>query len=414
MRAQRHIVYLIAGACFAALLALSLFSAPSLAQSKDDRKERKGSEQKREEPQREKSAARETSRGRTARREPVRERKERPARDRKDRKERSVPSRSEGSARDRSSGGERRANRDRSLPDRKSSSGERTTPERSSSDGSPSGGRRPPPREPREKDYDRSRDDDRAGTRPDTPVGPPRRRIPVDGSLIRKEAPEPDDRVRIIIEGWPSPPPWYPHRLVKRYIWERLPTYEPYLIHLPFGTIRPEGIEDEFLLLLGDLWRDGMRDALLVCIFQTYRAMDVDRFELFFGSNEEAIVYGSFTPNSFLALVPVESIYELMNDPRIRWIGEYKPYYKINSSVKLWEYDGAFVFSLEGDDEEFREDLESISLPPEYYDEEIGFYFVPAEGYDLEALSEFWWVAEVLQVVSDPDLVYGYNNKSYE
>jgi len=185
--------------------------------------------------------------------------------------------------------------------------------------------------------------------------------------------------------------------------------YNPYLIHLPFGIIEPRELEADFIDLLNELWRDRMRDALLVCIVQTYRSMDVDRFELFFRRDDEVAIYGSINPYSFLVLLPVRTVFELLEDPRIRWIGEYKPYYKINENVKLWDWDGALVFPLESDWDEFRDDLTEAGLAPDFYDEELGFYFVPAETYELEAIAEFWWVAEVLQVVSDPDLVYGYD-----
>jgi len=226
--------------------------------------------------------------------------------------------------------------------------------------------------------------------------------------------PVPGDRLRIITEGWFRPPPWHRHHVG---IWDRYPGFprgDRYLIHLPFGTIRPRGIAEEFLLLLDDLWNDGMEDALLVCIVQTYRPMDVDRLELFFDAEDDATVYGSFSDNSFLALLSVYSIYELLDDPRVRWFGEYEPRYKINRDARLWEYDGAFVFPLEGDRMECRDDLAGIHLVPEFYDEELGFYFVPAESWELEAISEFWWVAEVLRVVSDPALVYDYETRDSE
>ena len=72
------------------------------------------------------------------------------------------------------------------------------------------------------------------------------------------------------------------------------------------------------------------------------------------------------------------------------------------------------VFPLEGDRIECRDDLTGIYLVPEFYDEELGFYFVPADYWELEAISEFWWVAEVLRVVSDPALVYDYEIRDSE
>lgn len=411
MKAKRNILGVIALIGLSAALALCILSSASYAQSRDDKKDRTGGDRKREEPKREDNRDREPSRERTPDREPVRENRDEPARDGGDRTTREQPSRTD---RDRSSADERDSGRDRNASDGSRPTDKRTVPSRGSSDGRTLPARPRPPREPGGKDYDRSRGDDNAGpvnSRP--PLRPPRQNPFPDELVKKKSVPISDDRIRIIVEGWPYPPPWYPVFL-HRYIVDPGYHYDPYLINLPFGAIEPREMEEGFLVLLNELWYDGMQDALLVCIVQTYRSMDVDRFELFFRRDDDVTIYGSFTPYSFLVLLPVRTVFELLEDPRIRWIGEYKPYYKINENVKLWDWDGALVFPLESDRGEFRDDLIEAGLAPDFYDEELGFYFVPAESYELEAIAEFWWVAEVLQVVSDPDLVYDYNYRTYE
>jgi hypothetical protein len=427
MKTKRKILRALALAGCAAVLALFVLSDASSAQSKDKRKDRSGGDRKREEPKREERSKREPSRGGTTDRNKdgektdrpargggdrtSRENKDRPARGSGDKTSRERPDRDERTERDRPDAGGRGSDRGGTSgvtePDRK-----RPPTDRTPTDGTTLPVRRVPPRRPG-GGYDRSRGDDGTGASDNYPrVKPPRReRWPFDSSK-RKEIPIPDDRIRIIVEGWPYPPPWYPV-YTHKYIVDPGFTYNPYLIHLPFGTIEPRTVEEEFLLLLNDLYYDGMKDAQLVCIVQTYRSMDVDLFGLFFGPDEDVTVYGAFTRNSFLVSIPVYAVFELLDDPRIRWVGEYKPYYKINDSVKLWEWDGALVFSLEGDSEEFQGDLRDAGLPPDFYDEEVGYYFVPAESYELERLASFWWVAEVLEVVSDPGLVYGYDNVKY-
>lgn len=414
MRAKRNILGRLALLGLSAVLALCILSSVSSAQSRDDRKDRTGEDRKREEPKREERSDREPSRDRTADREPARESGDRPAKGSGDRTSREQPSRSDRTGKDRPSTGGRESGHDRSSPERSDSTERRTVPDRSPPGDTTAPDRRRPPRRPGGGDYDRSRDDD--GTRPGDPrpyIKPPRRDPSPDYSVRKKEVPIADDRIRIIVEGWPCLPPWYPV-FYRQYIVDPGYHYNPYLVHLPFGTIEPREMEEEFLVLLNDLWHDGMQEALLVCIVQTYRAMDVDRFELFFRRDDEVTIYGSFSSHSFLVLLPVRSVFELLDDPRIRWVGEYKSYYKINDSVKLWDWDGAFVFALESDRGEFRDDLLEAGLAPDFYDEELGSYFVPADPYDLERIAEFWWVAEVLQVASDPALVYGYDHREYE
>jgi hypothetical protein len=447
MKTKRKNFRAIALAGLTAVLALCILSDASSAQSKDDRKDRTGGDRKREEPKREERSEREPSRDRTVDRNPARETTDRPARDSGDRTSRETtdrpvrdsgdrtsrettdrpardsgdrtsrerPGRSERTDRDRPGSGGRESGRDGGSSGVTGSDGKRTPPDRSIPDDTTLPKRPRPPRRPGIGDYDRSRDDGIAGTRPgdrDPRIRPPRRRRPFPDTVRRKEVPIPEERIRIIVEGWPYPPPWYPV-FVRRYIEDPAFLYNKYLIHLPFGTIEPRTVDEEFLILLNELYYEGMQEAQLVCIVQTYRSMDVDLFELFFDPDEEVTVYGAFTRNSFLVLIPVYSVFELLDDPRIRWVGEYKPYYKINDDVKLWEWDGALVFSLEGDSSEFRDDLLEAGLPPDFYDEEVGYYFVPAESYELERLASFWWVAEVLEVVSDPALVYGYDNVKY-
>ncbi len=423
MKTKRNSIRALALAGLATLFALSILFGVSSAQSKDDRKDRSREKSKREEPKREERNDRQPVRERTEERSATREKADRTTRgsdgasrettDRPtrggDKGSREQPDRGERAERDRPGSGGGREDRDGAS----GSNGKRTLPERTAPGGATPPARPRPPRIPGGGDYDRSRDD-RTGVRPGDNyprIKPPRERRPVDSSK-RKEIPIPDDRIRIILEGWPYPPPWYPG-FVRRYIVDPGFTYNPYLIHLPFGTIEPRTVEEEFLLMLNDLYYDGMQEAQLVCIVQTYRSMDIDLFGLFFGPEDDVTVYGAFTRNSFLVLIPVYAVFELLDDPRVRWIGEYKPYYKINDSVKLWEWDGALVFSLEGDGEEFRADLVEAGLGPDFYDEEFGYYFVPTEPYELERLASFWWVAEVLEVASDPGLVYGYDNVRY-
>jgi hypothetical protein len=417
MKSRRNILLTVLIFGLVAALCLCVLSSASSAQSKDDRKDRSGGEQKREEPKREDRSERETSGDRAAEREPIRERKDASGGDRTSREQ---PSRGGGADKGRQDTKERDAVRDRNRAGGSGSADKRTVPDRDASGGTAVPDRTRPPVRPDAGTYDRRRGEEGgSGLRPgnaNPPIRPPRSypEDEEDGGTKKKDVPLPGDRIRIITEGWPGPPPWHRDHVRIGHVYPGFLPDDPYLIQLPFGTIRPRGIEDEFLTLLNDLWKDGMDDALLVCIIQTYRELDVDRFELFFDAEDDATVYGSFTPNSFLALISVYSIFELLDDPRIRWIGEYKPYYKINRSVRLWEYDGVFVFPLEGDMIECRDDLADIYLVPEFYDEELGFYFIPAESYELEAISEFWWVAEVLQVVSDPDLVYDYDYTTYE
>ncbi len=429
MKPKRHLLFTILLFALAAALTICVLSSACSAQSRDDRKDKTGDrksekpkraepkrdetkpvEPKRAEPKRDDRSERGTSRD--TRREPVR-------------KSRDGASGGDGTARERSSRGgtdsagrkarERDSSRDRGTSGGTGDAGGRTPPARGSSGGATAVERRRPPVRPNPGSYDRRRDDDGGGSglRPgntNPPARPPRT-LPeeeAEGGTKKKEVPAPGDRMRVITEGWLYPPPW--HRDYVR-IWHQYPGFppeDPYRIHLPFGTIRPREIDEGFLLLLDDLWKDGMEDALLVCVVQTYRPMETYIFERFFDAEDDATVYGSFSDYSFLVLLSVYTIDGLLDDPRVRWIGEYEPRYKINRNVRLWEYDGAFVFPLEGDTIECRDDLTDIFLVPEFYDEELGFYFVPAEAYELEAISEFWWVAEVVRVASDPALVSDY------
>lgn len=403
MKSSKRIVLAILLFGLVAALTICIMSSACSAQSGKERKDGAGGDRKRDEPKREERSKAEPSRERATEREPARERGETSGGDRTAR-----------------SGGADREARDSGRTGNRPK-GTDADDRRSGTDrggGSSAEGRTRPPVEPNDRTYDRRRGDDTgAGLRPrngNPPIRPPRSypEDDADGGTRKKDVPVPDDRIRIITRGWPYPPPWHREYVRIRYAYPGFPEDDPYLIHLPFGTIRPGEIEDEFIDLLHDLWRDGMEDALLVCIVQTYRPLDADRFALFFDAEDDATVYGSFSAHSFLALLSVYTIFELIDDPRIRWIGEYEPRYKVNRSTRLWEYDGALVFPLEGDGIECRDDLADIYLVPEFYDEELGFYFVPAEEYELEAISEFWWVAEVVRVVDDPDLVSGYRIRS--
>lgn len=177
------------------------------------------------------------------------------------------------------------------------------------------------------------------------------------------------------------------------YIFDDYSDNEPFVIPLPFGDILPWEVGELFLMKLKDIEADGYGNSLMICIVQTQDEMPyrefVDRFEW---DEDEFEYYDTLSPRSFLLSLPVSSVLRLLGDRSVRWIGEYRPDYKLvpgprNAAV--------FVSSFDGDRMEFRRDLEELGVEVEDYDEKTGEYLIRTDYDCYLDLADLWWVESV-------------------
>ena len=177
------------------------------------------------------------------------------------------------------------------------------------------------------------------------------------------------------------------------YIFDDYSDNEQFVIPLPFGDILPWEVGELFLMKLKDIEAEGYGNSLMICIVQTIDEMPyrefVERFEWEEGEFE---YYDTLSPRSFLLSLPVSSVLRLLEDRSVRWIGEYRPDYKIvpgprNAAV--------FISSFDGDRNEFRRDLEEIGVEVEDYNEKTGEYLIRTDYDCYLDLADLWWVESV-------------------
>lgn len=168
---------------------------------------------------------------------------------------------------------------------------------------------------------------------------------------------------------------------------------EQFVIPLPFGDILPWEVGELFLMKLKDIEAEGYGNSLMICIVQTIDEMPYKEFVARFEWDEEEFeYYDTLSPRSFLLSLPVSSVLRLLGDRSVRWIGEYRPDYKIvpgprNAAV--------FISSFDGDRMEFRRDLEEIGVEVENYDEKTGEYLIRTDFDCYFDLADLWWVESV-------------------
>ena len=166
-----------------------------------------------------------------------------------------------------------------------------------------------------------------------------------------------------------------------------------FFIALPFGSILPWEVGEDFLIWLRSLEDDGQEQASVICIIQMMEPGGFDDFLARFGrEDEEIIYYDTLSDRSFLASVPVRAISRLLSDTGIRWVGEYRDEYKIvpgGNGLKI------YISSLEGDRDEFRADLEASGLKIEGFREITGEYVVRGRQDTLFELAGLWWVGRI-------------------
>ena len=103
-------------------------------------------------------------------------------------------------------------------------------------------------------------------------------------------------------------------------------------------------------------------------------------------------IYEPLSRGAFIARTPVSSIKDLRSLSVIRWVGEYKSEYKYSSEQAVSVKPGAFVFALEGDRPEFRDDLQNLGLEIKTFDTTNRFYVVSADYEKFPEIAELWWV----------------------
>lgn len=285
------------------------------------------------------------------------------------------------------------SNRRGNVPDR------RRTPPGRRDDGSSGRGKwndvKPGRRDPRidrrhdEPEYKEKRDKVRPRwERP--PVKPKRRKKPP-GHIppyIPSKKPCPDiifcePPVYVSVE--PCEPPWIP--------------LDPYAIPLPFDILYPEDIDKDFFIMIDELYTRGDFHYQFVCLVQMVHPNDREELHLLARDwyIEDMVIYKELTSYTYLVRLPVEMIYHLFYNSRIRWIGEYKSEYKC--AHFYWEgFDGGtFITSLEGDRPVFREDLEAMGLEVIRFDDSLQAYYVKADWYDFPEIAQLWWIESVYQ-----------------
>lgn len=199
----------------------------------------------------------------------------------------------------------------------------------------------------------------------------------------------------------PPPPPIYPY-VVGEYIGD---IYE---IPLPCGVIVPDGIEPAFLEKIEHIREMGRGDSRLVCLFQTVGPMTSGEINYLF---EHGVTFYRFL-TSYTAIIDlsVQDIFLLVMDlPNFRWIGDYKPEYKYCHDPPESSRRGAYVISLLGDSNEFREDLKYIGIQVVTYFEETEDYYVIAEWERFPEIADLWWVEMVHKEPESFSSVYGHD-----
>lgn len=140
--------------------------------------------------------------------------------------------------------------------------------------------------------------------------------------------------------------------------------------------------------------RPGYGDSLLVCLLQMDGPMTDEEINYLF--NQGVTFYRYLNDYTAIIDVSVQDIFLLVMDMQsFRWIGEYKPEYKYFHEPPESARRGAYVVSLAGDSEEFRNDLKHIGIQVVTYYDETEDYYVVAEWERFPEIASFWWVEKV-------------------
>lgn len=219
--------------------------------------------------------------------------------------------------------------------------------------------------------------------------------------------PPPEVDVEIWDPWWPPPPPvpprypWNPHLVPGRYI-----DGEEYVIHLPAGIIEPDEIEPAFLESIEYIRSIGRGDSFLVCLYQTRDPITDEEVRYLF---ERGVTFYRFlSAHTAIVDVSVEDIFLIVMDmPNFRWIGRYRAEYKYRHEPPESSRRGAYVHSLIGDSNEFRNMLTHLEIRVVTYYEDTEDYYVIADWEQFHEIAGLWWVEKVYKEPETFSNAYG-------
>jgi len=154
------------------------------------------------------------------------------------------------------------------------------------------------------------------------------------------------------------------------------------------------GIEADLAHKAKALKEKGAKEERLVCILQTTESLTAgDVLQLL---DCGVRFFDSVGRQSHIAQIPAEVVLEVAQTANVRWLGEYKTTYKIDEKRLDKDALGAFLYTLDGDKPEHREDLKKRNVSVLGFDTTVSSYSILLEPSRYQELADvFWWVRRI-------------------
>jgi hypothetical protein len=164
-------------------------------------------------------------------------------------------------------------------------------------------------------------------------------------------------------------------------------------VRLPSGAEAPAVTDSAFVALLDSLIADGEGDAAFVCVLQfedpELPPLTDDMEPLEDAGHDVWIVWGTAT-----------ALRHYMDNPNVRFIGEYFPEYKYNHTLAGAGVAWVYVEIFGGDLQEHYDEMAALGIESIRWDSIVRRFYCKATGDQIVELASSWWVRRIYRARS--------------
>jgi len=164
-------------------------------------------------------------------------------------------------------------------------------------------------------------------------------------------------------------------------------------VRLPSGAEAPAATDSAFVALLDSLIAHGEGDAAFVCVLQfedhELPPLTEDMEPLEDAGHDVWIVWGTAT-----------ALRWYMDDPNVRFIGEYFPEYKYNHTLAGARVAWVYVEIFGGDLQEHYDEMSALGIESIRWDSIVKRFYCKATGDQIVELASSWWVKRIYRARS--------------
>ena len=161
-------------------------------------------------------------------------------------------------------------------------------------------------------------------------------------------------------------------------------------VRLPSGAKMPAVTDSAFVALVDSLAAAG-DDIGLTCVIQ-YDEKEMPPH------TTDIVPLEDTGHDAWIIWATARAARELIDDPNVRFVSEYRPEYKYNIQLAGADVAWVYVETFGGNQPEYRREIAELGVGKLQYISTPGYYYCKLSGEQVVALAESWWVRRIYRV----------------